>query len=297
MSVGRVLVLGATGMLGHKVLQTFVRNGADVAATTRTPDSAELLKTVPEAKDAKVIHSFDVSDSSALEKLLRQMEPSVVINCVGAIKQRPAASEPIPAITINALLPHRLAGILADIGGRLIHFSTDCVFTGERGRYTEQDLPDARDLYGRTKSLGEVSGPKALTLRTSMIGRELRYHDSLLDWFLRQRGETIRGFTKAWWSGVTANHLADLVFRVVRDHPDLNGLFQVSSGRISKYDLLVKLREAYELDVTIVPDSSFVCDRSLVGSLFESAIGYRCLPWETLLAELVSDPTTYPTLS
>jgi dTDP-4-dehydrorhamnose reductase len=215
------------------------------------------------------------------------------VNCIGVIKQRAEAQSPIPSITINALLPHRIAETLAGWGGRLIHFSTDCVFSGRRGHYSETDPSDAEDLYGRSKFLGEAAGPNALTLRTSIIGRELDHHKSLLDWFLLGRHVRVSGFTNVWWSGVTTNHLADVVADLTDRHQSLSGLYQVSSGRISKFELLCHLRDGYGLQIEVEPDDGLVNDRSLDGSRFAAATRYQCPPWERLITQLVSDPTPY----
>jgi dTDP-4-dehydrorhamnose reductase len=232
-------------------------------------------------------------DLRSIDVLLDKLRPGVVVNCVGIIKQRPAAKDALASITINSLLPFRLAAKLDEWGGRLVHVSTDCVFDGSRGSYSELDRPDAADLYGRTKALGEVVSPNAVTLRTSIIGRELRAHRSLLDWFLSQNGGKVSGYRNAWWSGVTTNHLAELIVTLISEYPALSGLFQVSSGRMSKNDLLKLIREAYALDIDIEPDDSVVIDRSLIGKKLEGAIGYRCPSWPSLLSQLTSDPTPY----
>ena len=219
------------------------------------------------------------------------------MNCLGVVKQRPEAELALPSISINSLLPHRITRVLESFGGRLIHISTDCVFSGRRGNYTEEDEPDPVDLYGRSKALGEVIADNAVTIRTSMIGRELRNHHGLLDWFLAQRTMNVRGFRHAMWSGVTTLHLAEIIDRIIHDHRNLTGLHQVSSGRTSKFDLLRLLGEAYGRDVEISPDDAFHCDRSLVGTRFENATGYRCPPLQELIVSMVADPTPYPSLS
>jgi dTDP-4-dehydrorhamnose reductase len=175
----------------------------------------------------------------------------------------------------------------------MIHFSTDCVFSGKKGDYTEDDPSDAEDIYGKSKYLGEALPDNALVLRTSIIGRELVHADSLLEWFLSQNHKTVRGFKRAWWSGVTTNHLAAQVAKFIGMYPQLTGLYQVSSGKISKFDLLQLVREAYHLDIEIIPDHDFFCDRSLSGERLRAATGYVCPPWSELLRELVNDSTGY----
>jgi dTDP-4-dehydrorhamnose reductase len=178
-------------------------------------------------------------------------------------------------------------------GGRVIHFSTDCVFSGKRGGYVEGDASDAEDLYGKTKFLGEVAAANALTLRTSIIGRELSQHQSLLDWFLSRNHGTVRGFRRVIYSGVTTNFLAELVASIIRDHPPLNGLHQVAADPISKYDLLCLLGEAYRLDVRIEPDDLEVSDRSMRCDRLREAIAYQCPPWPVLVRQLAEDSTPY----
>jgi dTDP-4-dehydrorhamnose reductase len=178
-------------------------------------------------------------------------------------------------------------------GGHVIHFSTDCVFSGKAGGYTEHDQSDAEDLYGRTKALGEVVAANALTLRTSIIGRELTEHRSLLDWFLAQNHKTVRGYQRVIYSGVTTIHLADLVASIIQEHPGLNGLYQVASEPISKYDLLCLLREVYGLDVRIEQDEMEVSDRSMKCDKLREAIDYKCPPWPALAGQLADDGTPY----
>ncbi len=292
-SAPRVLILGAGGMLGHKMLQASAAAVPDTWATLRGVVGDYPVRGIAAFHSDHVIERCEVMDLAAVEATLHRLRPDVVVNCVGVIKQRDAAHDALPSITINALLPHRLADTLAGWGGRLVHVSTDCVFDGRRGGYTEDDLTNAEDLYGRTKALGEVTLPNALTLRTSIIGRELRTHRSLLDWTLAQNHRTVKGFRRAWWSGVTTNELAGLVVRLIVEEPALSGLFQVASERISKYDLLHLIRDAYRLDMEILPDDGYVLDRSLSGARLREAIGYQCPPIARLVSEMAADPTSY----
>ena len=240
-----------------------------------------------------VVPGVDVTDFPALEAILSAFRPEYVVNCVGVIKQRAEAVSPIPSITINSLLPHKLAQIVAHWGGRVIHFSTDCVFSGKRGCYVEEDLSDAEDLYGKTKFLGEVASANALTLRTSIIGRELTEHRSLLDWFLAQDHKTVRGYRRVIYSGVTTNHLSELVASIIQEYAGLNGLYQVASEPISKYNLLCLLREAFALTVRIEPDDLEVSDRSMKCDKLREAIVYKCPAWSVLARQLAEDNTPY----
>lgn len=283
-----IVVLGGDGMLGHKIFQR-LRTRSKVMATVRgeRPGGVELLA------GPDVISGIDLSRFERSQELLEGLQPKFVINCAGIIKQRPQARDVTACLTVNSLLPHCLAEWCAQWNGRLIHFSTDCVFSGRRGGYREEDESDAHDLYGRSKFLGEVDAPSAVTLRTSMIGRELSRHHSLLDWFLSQNQGRVRGFRRVIYSGVTTNHLAELVERIVLCHPQLSGLYQVAAEPISKYDLLRSIRDAYRLNVEIEPDESEISDRSLCGEKLRGAIGYQPPAWPELIGQLAQDPTPY----
>ena len=288
-----VLVLGGTGMLGHKILQHLHARMQHVSCTVRG-SAEETLALAPELfRGVNVIYDVDMLDWAALEQLLLQRRPSVIVNCAGIIKQRGEAKAAIPSITINALLPHRLAELCRRWNGRLVHFSTDCVFTGKHGNYSEEDNSDAQDLYGRTKFLGEVNAPNALTLRTSIIGRELAHYQSLLEWFLSQNRRRVKGYTRAFFSGVTTNYMAELVARIIEEYPRLSGLYQVTGATTSKFDLLCLLRDAFRMDVEIDPDEELFCDRSMKGDKFQEATGYRCPPWTELAMQLARDTTPY----
>jgi dTDP-4-dehydrorhamnose reductase len=229
----------------------------------------------------------DVRHEGDLLRVFAEFRPEAVINAIGIVKQRHDAEAALPCLELNAVFPHRLSNICGAAGTRLIHLSTDCVFSGDRGAYTEADESDARDLYGRSKFLGELQSSHCVTLRKSAIGLELGGNAGLVEWFLAQRG-TIKGYTKAIYSGFTAIEMARIIERVLTQHADLSGLWHVASKPISKYDLLCALCEKLGRDdIVIKPDDEFVCDRSLLGERFEAATGYRAPSWDTMLEELV----------
>jgi dTDP-4-dehydrorhamnose reductase len=289
----RVLILGGTGMLGHKMHEVLAREH-DVVSTTRRPLSQLPVDPSVFLRDGEVIEGVDASQISALRELVADVEPDAVVNCVGVIKQRDAAHDAIPSISINALLPHQLAELCAARGARLFHFSTDCVFSGAQGDYVEESSSDAIDLYGRTKFLGEVSQAPALTIRSSIIGRELDHFESLVEWFLRQRGE-IAGFTHAIYTGVTTHQMALTVGRLLREQVQLTGLYQLASDKVSKYGLLMMMREAFGLEerIRIEPCDEPVCDRSLRGDKFLATTGIAVPPWPEMLRELANDSERY----
>jgi dTDP-4-dehydrorhamnose reductase len=227
-----------------------------------------------------------VRADARLAEVVADFLPEVVINAAGIVKQRPAAAEVIPSLEINALLPHRLAVLCRAARARLVHMSTDCVFSGSQGHYGEDDLPDAHDLYGRTKLLGEVHEAHCVTVRTSIIGLELARRKSLIEWYLAQRG-TIRGFRRAIYSGLTTSEMARVIERVLQLHPDLSGLWHVASAPISKYDLLCRLNDRLgRQDLRIEPDDELVCDRSLDQRRFQARTGYVAPAWDAMLDEL-----------
>jgi dTDP-4-dehydrorhamnose reductase len=289
----KVLVLGGEGMLGHKMWQAMRNLYPDAGCTIFGSLTGEFYRRIELLRLPLVMERVNAMDLEALEQTLASLQPEHIVNCIGIVKQREEALAAIPSITINSLLPHRLARCASAWGGRVIHFSTDCVFSGRKGRYTEEDESDAQDLYGKSKYLGEVAVENALTLRTSIIGRELSQFRSLLEWFLAQRGKTIRGFKNVIYSGVTTNFMADLVGRLISEHPKLHGLYQVTSLPISKYDLLCRLQKAYHVDVEIQPYDGEVSDRSMIGDKFYRATGYRQPHWNELIDQLVSDSTPY----
>ncbi len=289
----KALVLGGDGMLGHKMFQTLLARFPDTGCTILGSRNDHPLGNVPLFRDGNVIEHLNAMAFEGFAEALRARKPEFLINCIGIVKQRDEAKAHIPSITINALFPHRLAELAEEWGGRVIHFSTDCVFSGKGGQYKESDASDAEDLYGKSKYLGEVSCDNALTLRTSIIGRELTMFASLLEWFLTQDHKTVKGFTKVIYAGVTTNYLSEVVSRILDDFPTLSGLYQVTSAPTSKYDLLLSLKDAYGLDIDIVKETKTVSDRSMVGTKFLEKTGLACPAWPALVAQLANDPTPY----
>ena len=279
----RILILGGDGMLGHRLLLN-LRDRHETKVTLRRGLSEYEQYGMFTLENSYA--GVEARDEDRLLEVFGNFRPEAVVNCVGIIKQRGEAKEAIPSIEINALLPHRLAVACHTVDARLVHLSTDCVFSGRRGNYTERDIPDAEDLYGRTKLLGEVGEPPCVTLRTSIIGLELSRKGSLIEWFLAQKGE-IRGFTNAIYTGLTTAEMSRVIEKVLVEYPGLSGVWQVASEKINKYDLLTRFSEALGRDdVTIVPDGSVKIDRSLSGLEFQRVTGYDPPGWDAMLAEL-----------
>jgi dTDP-4-dehydrorhamnose reductase len=282
----KILVLGGDGMLGHQLLGSWGQVH-DVRVTLRRDVPAYARFGL--FTSANSIGGVDATDLPRVRSIVEDWQPDAIVNCVGIVKQRSEAKAAIPSIEINALLPHRLLELCQDIGGRLVHISTDCVFSGRTGNYRETDNPDPVDLYGRSKLLGEVDSAPGLTLRTSIIGLELSRFTGLIEWFLAQRG-MIHGFVRAIYTGFTTRELARVIEHVLVNHPRLHGVWQVASAPVTKYDLLVQLAQRLERnDIEIVADDVFVCDRSLRADAFEAETGYRAPSWDRMLDELARD--------
>lgn len=279
----RVLILGASGMLGHTALRFFYESpGIEAWGTVRSRAAGSRL---PAALQERLIPGVDVENPDSLAQAFAVARPDVVINCVGLVKQLAEVNDPLVTLPLNAMLPHRLARLCGVAGARLIHVSTDCVFSGERGGYVEADVPDARDLYGLSKYLGEVDQPNAVTLRTSIIGPELGSANGLVEWFLAQEGQ-VRGFTKAVFSGLSTLELSRVIRDRVLPRPELRGLYHVSVEPIAKHDLLRLVADIWSKDIEIVPDDRLRIDRSLDSSRFRAATGYTPPSWPEMVAAM-----------
>lgn len=290
----KVMVLGTNGMLGSMLVRrwseepSFLLFGAVRRAVA--PELAGKLRGVLGGLDAM---AFCKAEQDRLADFIRQNDIAVLVNCVGVIKQRAGGQDPVETTTVNALFPHQLAQICSETGTRLIHLSTDCVFSGDKGQYGETDTPDAQDFYGRSKALGEVGAPH-LTLRTSIIGPELSSGEGLglLAWLLRQKGPTVPGYSRAVFSGVTTLTLADLMANIILNQPDMTGLFHVASKPIDKFTLLSKINRIFGLGLKVVGDSALRIDRSLDASKIKGYMGYTPPDWAdqlTALARLMHD--------
>ncbi len=275
-----VLVLGANGMLGNAVLRLFAASsGYQVFGSVR---SSAAIRHLPSDLHTCVITGIDVENSDSLARLFAEVHPDVVINCIGLVKQLASSKDPLAAIVINALLPHRLARLCEVAGARLVQMGTDCVFSGAQGLYTETDISDATDLYGRSKYLGEVDYPHAITLRTSIIGHELDGARSLVGWFLAQEG-SVNGFKRAIFSGLPTVEIARVIRDHVIQHPELHGLYHISAEPINKFDLLTLVAQTYAKTIDIRPDEQLVIDRSLDSTRFRHATGFVPKPWPELV--------------
>jgi dTDP-4-dehydrorhamnose reductase len=287
----RVLVLGAGGMLGHMLCRVLGERH-DVLGTTRGShlEGTPLERFLP---TDRWVPGVDARQIDSVVAALAMVRPDAVVNCIGIVKQLAEAQDPIRCIECNALFPHRLAALCRAVGARMIHLSTDCVFSGRRGNYTERDIPDPVDLYGRTKLLGETGAGDALTIRISIVGRQLDQCSSLFEWARAHRGGVIRGFDRAIYTGLTTMAMARVIDELLIDHSDLSGIWQVASEPITKYQLLCELNDKANLKLSIDRDTTLECDRSLDASAFRNRTGVRVPSWAEMMREFADDQPNY----
>lgn len=286
----RVLILGAGGMLGHKLAGVLAARFEVIAAVRGPADRAPLS-----IRDAQVVGGVDATDEPALARLLDRCRPDAVLNAAGIVKQRLGADDAEQAVAVNALLPHRLARLCRERGIRLVQYGTDCVFAGRAGDqrgadgYREDDPAEPADVYGRSKLLGEPAGSGCLVLRTSIVGREVGRGRGLVEWFLAQGDQTVHGYTRALFTGVTPAVLARLTGDVLDRCPELAGTWHVAAEPIAKYELLLLLRDAFGCGTAVLADAAFHCDRRLDGSRFRRATGWTAPGWPEMVAELAAE--------
>ncbi len=282
--------MGGSGMLGHKLIQTW-QDKFDLWTTVRTK-YGEYEKYGIFNRE-KTIENINIENIVSVEKAINELKPDVIVNAVGIIKQLPTAKNVIKTLTGNSIFPHQLLEISDHIGSRLITISTDCVFSGTKGQYTESDVADALDLYGKSKFLGEVTADNCLTIRTSIIGRELNSSHGLVEWFLSNEEKSLKGFSRAFFSGFPTIVFADILADLIENHPKLHGLFHVSSDPISKYDLLKLVINAYRVNVEIEPFDDFEIDRTLDSTKFREATGFTPDSWREMIERMAEDDILY----
>lgn len=276
-------------MLGHRLCAAW-RDRYDIFGTVRTPAAAAAVTANALAPDRCLGGVAVSSPPEAVDTLLERTRPAVVVNAIGLIKQRAEAADTARTIAVNAHFPHVLASACERARARLVHISTDCVFSGVRGLYREADLADADDVYGRSKRLGEPGEP-AVTLRMSLIGPELGSAHGLVEWFLAtaQPGAAVPGYRRAVFSGLTTAVAADAIGHLIDHHPSLVGTWHVAAAPITKLDLLVRLAGLLGISADVVPTDTPVIDRSLDGSAFAVATGWAAPDWGAMLAQLADE--------
>lgn len=286
----RVLILGGSGMLGHKLWQVF-RARFDTWVTVRGNFREYARYNLFDRQ--RLVEGVNALDFDTIVKAMASVQPDVVVNCIGIVKQSPLMRDPTVTLTVNSLFPHKLVNLCRAAKARLIHISTDCVFSGRKGMYTEDDVPDPEDFYGRSKLLGEISGPDCLTLRTSIIGRELQTTNGLVEWFLANQSGCVCGYNQAIYSGFTTLAMTEILANIIAHHAELSGLYHVSSEPINKYDLLCLLRDAYGVQIEIEPYPEVCIDRSLDSRRFRAMTNLVPPPWPEMVQAMAKDPTPY----
>ncbi|MFC2056156.1 dTDP-4-dehydrorhamnose reductase family protein [Chloroflexota bacterium] len=286
----KVLIFGATGMLGHQLYQVLTPI-FDTIGTIKGPPYN--ISKYDFFQQSRIVPNVDVLEISRVDEVIEETSPDVLINCIGVVKSLVQQKGMLFTIWLNSLFPHQLNRICQAKGMRLIHISTDCVFSGKAGHYREGDPPDAEDIYGKTKYLGEVNGANALTIRTSMIGRELASTNGLLEWFLTNQGGRVQGFTNAIFSGFPTLHLSRIIADIIANHKNLSGIYHVSSEPINKFKLLSLINKAMGLNIEIKESPDYHIDLSLDSTLYREETGFTPPSWEEMLEELTEDAVQY----
>lgn len=282
----KILVLGITGMLGHKAFEHFSSSKKYETFGTLRNDKDISQYFSNYNNQVNIFSNVNALNIEEVYKVINKVKPNVILNCIGIIKQLKESKDPLISIELNALFPHKLASFVENTATRLIHISTDCVFSGEKGNYLEKDCSDAKDLYGKTKFLGELNSYKnSITLRTSIIGPELKSRVSLLEWFKSQTVH-IKGYVNAIYSGFPTIELINIIENYIIPNNNSHGLYNVSSTPISKFDLLNLIAKEYKKDILIEPFQDFKNNKSLNSDLFKKEFGYNPKSWRQMIFEL-----------
>ncbi|MGH9948757.1 MAG: dTDP-4-dehydrorhamnose reductase family protein [Pyrinomonadaceae bacterium] len=286
----KILILGGNGMLGHKLVQTFEKSFEAWTTVRSTYDKVSAFEIF--GKD-RTIERVDASDFASVAGAIKLAKPDVVVNSIGIVKQKAASKNIEEMLSVNSIFPHKLALLGKQNGFRLITISTDCVFSGSKGNYSENDVADALDLYGQSKRWGEIDEPNCLTIRTSIIGRELLTNHGLVEWMISQKGKSVNGYAKAIFSGFPTTCFADIIVDIVENHQSLSGVYHVSSEPISKFELLNIINDTFKLGVEVKPFSDFEIDRSLDSTGFRNATGFSSQSWSKMIEKMAADTTPY----
>lgn len=281
-------------MLGHKLCQVLSSNFIVTGTVRHSFLESNNLKTYRIYEKTDIKFGIDAGNITSVENVIDETKPDVVINCIGIVKNIPEEKNLKLNIIVNALFPHQLYDICQNKDIRLIHISTDCVFSGEKGNYTERDLADAVDVYGKTKFLGEL--PNAMTIRTSLIGRELFERAGLIEWFISNNGNKVKGFTNAIFSGFTTLEFAQIIFDIITKYPNLKGIYHISAEPINKYNLLLLIRDKLNLNIDIERSDVPFCNRSLDSTAYRKITNFLPLYWENMIDQFVNDSKQYDDL-
>jgi dTDP-4-dehydrorhamnose reductase len=289
----KILILGAEGMLGHKLFEVLSSSYPETYGAISGKVNDHIYKQISMFQTERIIPDVNAMEFEQIESIIKNVNPDIVINCLRVTTHNNTALSAIKNITVNSVLPQQLLKVTYNRGCRLIHYSSDCVFDGKLGMYSEDDIPNAIHMYGRTRLLGEVCADHALVLRGSVIGQELMNHNSLLDWFLRKKGGDIKGFSRAIYSGLSSIETAKVTSLILSNKQSLTGLYNIASDPISKYDLLNLAKKSFAVDVKIKRDNSFKIDRSLNPNKFNKEMNYIAPSWALMMKELATESNKY----
>lgn len=298
--VHKILILGASGMLGHqmwRILNAWAQGSVhQILGTVRKSKDHYKALNLPNTQN--LIDGVDVGDFKKLNFLFEETKPTVVINCVGLTLRKKDLGDIEKCYQLNGMLPQFIAHWCNTHNAKLFHFSTDCVFDGQKGSaYFESDMPSAFDHYGQSKYLGEVNSGNNLTMRLSIVGRELENKTELIEWIFSQKGKSAKGFAAAKYSGMTTNFVAREVIRVLEKFPDLAGVYHVSSEPITKYEIMQKLNDKFKLNIQIEKNSDYVSDKSLDSTRYQKMTGFQRPSWDEMIDDLYADREFYERLS
>ena len=284
----KILILGVSGMLGHKLYEILSKDPCfDVYGTLRHNPDYSIKNGL--FKSDKILYPINVLELNKLKGVICNISPAIVINCVGIVKNVNKKNNLLDLIELNALFPHQLLKICYENHTKLIHISTDGVFSGKKGMYKECDNADAFEYYGRTKYLGEVDYGNALTIRTSIIGEEIKRSSGFYEWIISMNNKDVIGYKKSIFSGFTTIRFSQILKWIIREHIDLFGLYHISSTPISKFDLITKLKEHLHLNISIIPDYNVKIDRCLDCNEFINITDFEPPTWDEMIHEFVND--------
>ncbi len=285
------MVLGAGGMLGHTLYRELVQSFPDTWAVTRKP--YEYYEKYGIFDSERFLSGLEARSAESINDILSQVEPDVILNCIGMTTRKMSGVHASDIILINSAFPHLLAEWCLSHNRSLIHFSTDCVFDGKSGPYNSADSRDAQDLYGLSKSLGEVKGDNIITIRSSIVGLELEGKTELLEWARSQKGNTVKGFSNVMYSGVTTLTMADVIAQLLSSNVTYSGIEQLASEPISKADLVHLASDVFNLNITVQQVETPVSNKVLIASPFFERIGVRVASWSDQLKRVASEAHRY----
>ena len=289
----KIVILGASGMIGHQLWRRL---------NAKYPDC--VWGTVRKAKEhyeqfkffnmKRLIGNIEASDFEKVKEVLNTVKPDIVLNCIGLTLRKKEMENVFLCLEVNGMLPHRIDSWAKENNSKLIHFSTDCVFDGKIGSYSEFSAPSARDLYGQTKYLGEVKHSEScLTIRVPVIGREIEGKTELIEWFLSQKNSKAKGFASVYYSGITTIRLAYEIITIIEKYPKLSGIIQISTNKISKYNLLLLLDKYFDTNVELEVDNTIKSDKSLNADKYKQLTDFKAPSWEAMIKELAEDRDGY----